>query len=71
MDLILGSSAIEITSTERIRDEDFKGLKALCQEKILKNYFLVSRSKDEGVADNIRYLHYETFLAELWAGKVS
>ncbi len=71
VDLIFGSSAIEIKSTERIRDEDFKGLKALRQEKLLKNYFLVSRSKNEGVTDNIRYLHYETFLAELWAGKVS
>lgn len=71
VDLIIGKKvAIEIKSSDRIKDSFFKGIQALKEEKLISKYILVSRCKDEGIHNGIRFVHFESFLRELWSGKL-
>ncbi len=71
VDLIIGrKAAIEIKSSEKITDAHFNGLEKLKEEGLIDRFYLVSRSRNEGTREGIRYLHYESFLKELWAGSI-
>lgn len=71
VDLLIGTQvAIEIKFSKAVKDEFFKGLQALQEEKIFKNYFLVGRFPSEGKKQGVHYLNYEKFLKELWSGKI-
>lgn len=67
VDLILDQRiAIEIKSSEQIKDSFFHSLHALQEEKLIQHYYLVSRCPQEGIKDGIQYVHYKTFLKRLW-----
>ncbi|MEO5969091.1 MAG: AAA family ATPase [Bdellovibrionia bacterium] len=71
VDFIVGNkAAIEIKSSERIKDSYFSGLKKLKEEQLISNYYLVSLSHEEGKHDGINFLFYETFLKKLWSGEI-
>ncbi len=71
VDLIAGHTAIEIKATELARDKHLKGLRALKEEGLLKNYILVSLDATERTTkDNIQILPWENFLKKLWTGKI-
>ncbi|MBB71128.1 MAG: ATPase [Legionellales bacterium] len=59
--------AIEIKSTKRVHDKHLKGLKALAEEQIVKQYYLVSHDKINRKVDG-KYIiiYWKDFLKKLW-----
>ena len=71
VDLVAGDEiAVEIKATRKVSQEDKKGLKALREEGIIKQFFLVSEDETARFQDGIHYLHWADFLKRLWAGEV-
>ncbi len=67
VDFLLGEhTAIEIKATERVVSKDLKGLLALKEESIFKNYLLVSLDTRERREAGVEILHLNTFLSRLW-----
>jgi len=70
VDFLIGrETAVEVKASQRITRRDFKGLKALEEEKVFKNYVLVSQDPVNTRDGNFQALHWETFLDQLWSGK--
>ncbi|RQD76555.1 MULTISPECIES: ATP-binding protein [Desulfonatronospira] len=71
VDFLIGeTTAVEVKATERVTPKDFKGLKALAEEGIYQDFFLISQ---DGVATrqgNIQAIHWEDFLNRLWHGEI-
>jgi predicted AAA+ superfamily ATPase len=71
VDLIIGSEVgVEVKNVTKIKDEHFKGLRALKEENILRAFYVVGRFESEGDADGITYLNYKNFLKKLWSGQI-
>lgn len=68
VDFLIGEvAAIEVKSAHAVRDKHLKGLRALKEEKIFKQYILVSFDElDRETSDTIRCLHWSRFLELLW-----
>jgi predicted AAA+ superfamily ATPase len=63
VDAIVGNEmAIEIKSTNNVSDRHLKGLKALKEEKLVKNYYVISQDKNERIIDGIKLMPYDKFL---------
>ncbi len=70
VDFLIGSeTAVEIKASQKISQRDFKGLKALEEEKIFKRYILVSQDPINTRKNNFQALYWENFLDDLWADK--
>lgn len=70
VDFLIGrETAVEVKASQRITPRDFKGLKALEEENVFKNYVLVSQDPINTRDGNFQGLHWETFLDRLWSGK--
>lgn len=72
VDLILGKQwAIEIKSTDNPTDKSLKGLRALMEERICKDYFLVCLVEQERkTKEGIRILPWKRFLELLWRDEI-
>jgi predicted AAA+ superfamily ATPase len=71
VDLIIGREvAIEIKFAKDVHSDHLVGLKKLKEENLIKRYILVGRFKSAGIRDQIEYLPYEEFLADLWEGRI-
>ena len=67
VDLIIGDVwAFEIKATNMVSDKHLKGLKALKEEKCLKNYAIISQDPTERVVDGICIFPWKIFLKKLW-----
>ena len=70
VDFLIGeTTAIEVKSETRISKDSLKGLKALSEENIFKNFILVCREKEFRVVDGIQVVPWQEFLNNLWDGK--
>ena len=70
VDFLIGrETAVEVKASQKISQRDFKGLKALEEEKIFKNYIIVSQDPINTRDDNFQALYWKKFLDNLWAGK--
>lgn len=71
VDYVIGDhTAIEVKSTRKISAKHLVGLKALQEEKICKNYYLVSQDEISVNKEGIHCLPWPVFLRELWDGKI-
>jgi predicted AAA+ superfamily ATPase len=71
VDFLIGDhTAIEVKATQRISSHHLKGLKALQEEEVFKNLYLVSHDRIDGKKEGITFMHWETFLKKLWSGEV-
>ncbi len=71
VDLIIGKElAVEIKFSKQMKSEFYIGLEALKEENIIKKYMIVGRFTSSGEKDGIKYLNYEKFLEQLWAGEL-
>ena len=61
-------TAIEVKATQRVSPKDFRGLKALAEEKRCKNFLLISQDPLATTRDGVRCLPWATFLETLWGG---
>lgn len=68
VDFLIGDdTAIEVKSTTKVLDKNLKGLRALMEENLIRQFILVSFDEVEReTADGIRILHWESFLKKLW-----
>lgn len=62
--------AIETKATKQIASHDLKNLKVLQEEKIFKDYYLVSHDPIEQKQDGIYCIYWKHFIEKLWAGEV-
>lgn len=71
MDFLIGErTAVEVKATTRVVPGDFKGLKALAEERTFTDLFLVSHDAIATRQENIRTIHWEDFLKRLWNGEI-
>lgn len=71
VDFVIGDQvAIEVKATKKLKAEDFKGLRALMEEKKIKKYYLISNDHNERLHEKIICLPWIRFLADLWDGKI-
>jgi len=64
--IINDKTAVEIKAKSNITSQDYKGLRALKEEALLKNYVLVSLEKTPRKVDDIQILSWEKFIENLW-----
>lgn len=70
VDFILADkTAIEVKASKNIAPQDLKNLKALREEKQLKNYIVVCLEKETRVSDYTEILPWRIFLEQLWEGR--
>jgi len=70
VDFLIGTNtAVEIKASQKTVKRDLKGLKALEEENIFKNYILVSQDPVNTKDKNIQALYWEKFIEDLWADK--
>lgn len=62
--------AIEVKASARIHEKHLKGLKALIEEGIIRNFVLVSQEPRPQMIGGIRILPWISFLEELWSGNL-
>ena len=72
VDLIIGRKlAIEIKSTGLVQDKHLKGLRALKDEGLIKQYIVVSLDTSERITnDKIHILPWKVFLSKLWKNQL-
>jgi uncharacterized protein len=71
VDFLIGeTAAVEVKATERVTPRDFKGLKALAEEGVYTDFFLVSQDRVATRQGNIQAIHWEDFLKRLWHGEI-
>ena len=70
VDFLIGiETAIEVKASQKVSGRDLRGLKALKEENIFKNYILVSQDPINTRDDNFQAIYWEKFLDDLWANK--
>lgn len=70
VDFILADkTAIEAKAKRNIGPSDLRGLKALMEEKQLKNYLVVCLEEKPRTVDKIHILPWKMFLDQLWNGE--
>lgn len=71
VDFILGDEiAIEVKSTHTISEKHLKNLTYLSEEKICRQYFLISQDPLPRKYHHIHVLPWRMFLNQLWAGDI-
>lgn len=71
VDFVIGHQlAIEVKATNKLKSENFKGLKALMEEKKIKNYFMISKDPLQRIHQGIQCQPWDIFLKNLWDGKI-
>lgn len=70
VDFIIGDhTAIEVKAKENVSTQDIKSLRALAEEKKLKNYLCVSLEPRTRKVEGITILPIKEFLKSLWEGQ--
>lgn len=64
--VINGKTAVEVKAKANITEKDFKGLKAIREEVLLKSYILVSLEDRPRRIGNIFILPWQDFITHLW-----
>ncbi|WP_395946396.1 ATP-binding protein [Caedibacter taeniospiralis] len=71
VDCIIGDEiAIEVKSTDTIKDKHYKGIKAFSEENIAKRHIIVSHDKIKRKSQDIETMYWQDFLAELWGDQL-
>lgn len=71
VDFLIGErTAVEVKAAARLTPGDFKGLRALAEERVFTDYFLVSQDPVATRQADIRAIHWEEFLNRLWRDEI-
>jgi uncharacterized protein len=71
VDCVIGKEgAFEFKSTDLAQNRHLKGLQALKEEKIIKNYALISQDPQKRIVDGITIYPWHEFLSDLWNRKI-
>ncbi|MFZ1948166.1 MAG: hypothetical protein WAW06_11520 [bacterium] len=70
MDFIIGDhTAVEVKAKENVSRDDLRSLRAIAEEKKLKQYLCVGLEPRTRRIDGLTILPYREFLANLWSGR--
>jgi predicted AAA+ superfamily ATPase len=70
VDLVVGTTlAIEVKSTDLIKEKHLKGLLALADEQLFERYIVVSQDRQRRSLGEIEVWPWELFLQSLWRGE--
>jgi predicted AAA+ superfamily ATPase len=70
VDFILNDkTAVEIKAKTNTTHQDYKGLRALKEEALLKNYILVSLEDTSRKVEDIQILPWKKFIENMWQGE--
>lgn len=71
VDFLVGEKfAVEVKASQSVNNHDLKGLRALAEENILQKFYLVSHDKINRKSGKFHLMHWQTFLNNLWQGKI-
>ncbi len=72
VDYIVGNEiAVEVKATKKVESKHLKGLYALKEENIVKDYYLISEDKIERrTSDGFQLLYWQNFLDKLWKNEI-
>lgn len=71
VDFLIGNDvAIEVKSTKKVGKKHLVGLNAIKDEKVFKNYFLISEDPIERTENDIEIIRWDTFLKKLWSNEI-
>lgn len=71
VDCIVGNDwALEFKATDLVSDRHLKGLKALREEKLIKNYAIISQDSEKRKVDGVIIYPWREFLTDLWHDKI-
>ena len=68
VDFVFENIAMESKAKAVVGQRDLRGLRALREEGLLRDYLLVCMEREPRIVDGIRILPWELFLNELWDG---
>ena len=68
VDFVFENVAVESKAKAVVGQRDLRGLRALREEGLLRDYLLVCMEREPRIVDGIRILPWEVFLDELWDG---
>ena len=68
VDFVFGNVAVETKAKAAVGQRDLRGLRALREEGLLRDYLLVCMERQPRIVDGIRILPWELFLDQLWDG---
>jgi predicted AAA+ superfamily ATPase len=70
VDFVLAdTTAIEVKAKDPVGARDLRGIRALKEESLLRNYIVVSLEPRARTVEGIRILPWQDFLVELWEGR--
>ena len=72
VDFIVGDEiAVEVKASNRVSERDLKGLRALAEEGVFKNFYLVSNDRTtRRYEESCTMMYWEDFLTALWNDKL-
>ena len=68
VDFVFENIAVESKAKAVVGQRELRGLRALREEGLLRDYLLVCMEREPRIVDGIRILPWELFLDELWDG---
>lgn len=68
--LVDETHAFEVKATNKITNDDLKGLRALAEEQVFQHYYLISNDVIPQVKEGIICLPWQDFIEKLWADKI-
>jgi predicted AAA+ superfamily ATPase len=72
VDFIIGHHlAIEVKSTDQVKDKHCKSLSRFAEEGLCKRYVIVSQDPTARKTQQIETLHWQDFLKQLWSGAMT
>ena len=70
MDFVINDkTAVEIKAESNVKTQDYKGLRALKEEALLKNYTLVTFKDTPRKVGGIQLMPWKMFVENLWQDK--
>lgn len=70
VDFVFENIAVESKAKAAVGQRDLRGLRALREEGLLRDYLLVCMEREPRTVDGIHIQPWELFLDELWGGKL-
>jgi len=71
VDFVIGEAlAVEVKASAKVGSSDFRGLRALQEEGMVKRLILVSQDPIAREKDGLSAMHWKEFLAALWEGRL-
>ena len=69
VDFVVGEElAVEVKAARQVQEKHLKGLRALREERIVKNFCVVSLDEKTRTVDGVTIYPWRVFLERLWGG---